>query len=91
MGFTGAAVPAPVTAAFTAARDARDAAVALIESAAAAGRPVHGWEADRAARAVIESAGFAAASCTAPATAWARRFTATAPTSTTTRRTTSAG
>ena len=61
MGYTGSAVPAPVTAAFTAARDARDAAVTLIESAAAAGRPVHGWEADRAARAVLESAGFAAA------------------------------
>jgi Xaa-Pro aminopeptidase len=37
MGFTGTAVPAPVTAAFDAARDARDAAVALIESAGAAG------------------------------------------------------
>ena len=61
MGFTGAAVPAPVTAAFDAARDARDAAVTLIESAAAAGRPVRGWEADRAARTVLESAGFGSA------------------------------
>jgi Xaa-Pro dipeptidase len=61
MGFTGPVVPAPVTAAFTAARDARDAAVTLIESAAAAGRPVHGWEADRAAREVLEAAGFGAA------------------------------
>jgi Xaa-Pro dipeptidase len=58
MGFTGPVVPAPVTAAFAAARDARDAAVALIESAAAAGRPIRGWEADRAARTVLESAGF---------------------------------
>jgi Xaa-Pro dipeptidase len=61
MGFTGPAIPAPVAAAFTAARDARDAAVTLIESAAAAGRPVHGWEADRAARSVLEAAGFGGA------------------------------
>ena len=61
MGFTGPAIPAPVAAAFTAARDARDAAVSLIESAAAAGRPVHGWEADRAARSVLEAAGFGGA------------------------------
>jgi Xaa-Pro dipeptidase len=61
MGYTGPVVPAPVTAAFAAARDARDAAVTLIESAAAAGRPIRGWEADRAARTVIESAGFAGA------------------------------
>jgi Xaa-Pro dipeptidase len=58
MGFTGPVVPAPVTAAFAAARDARDAAVTLIESAAAAGRPIRGWEADRAARRVLEGAGF---------------------------------
>ena len=61
MGFTGPTAPADVTAAFSAARDARDAAVTLIESAAAAGRPVRGWEADRAAREVIVKAGFAAA------------------------------
>jgi Xaa-Pro aminopeptidase len=61
MGYTGPVVPAPVNAAFAAARDARDAAVTLIESAAAAGRPIRGWEADRAARTVLESAGFAGA------------------------------
>ena len=61
MGYTGPVVPAPVNAAFEAARDARDAAVTLIESAAAAGRPIRGWEADRAARTVLESAGFAGA------------------------------
>lgn len=61
MGYTGPAVPPPVTAAFAAARDARDTAVSLIESAAASGRPIRGWEADRAARGVLESAGFAAA------------------------------
>jgi Xaa-Pro dipeptidase len=61
MGYTGPVVPAPVTAAFAAARDARDAAVELIETAAAAGRPIRGWEADHAARKVIEAAGFAGA------------------------------
>ncbi len=58
MGFTGAEVPADVVAAFTAVRDARDATVALIESAAAAGREVRGWEADYAARSVLQRAGF---------------------------------
>jgi Xaa-Pro dipeptidase len=58
MGFTGAAVPPPVEAAFTAVRDARDAAIALVESAAASGREVRGWEADHAARTVLQQAGF---------------------------------
>lgn len=61
VAFTGAAVPAPMASAFAAARDARDAAVALIESAAAAGREIRGWEADRAARTVMQDAGFGAA------------------------------
>lgn len=61
VGFTGATVPAPVEAAFSAARDARDAAVSLVQSSAAAGRDVRGWEADRAARAVLEHAGFSEA------------------------------
>ena len=61
VGFTGAEVPAPVTAAFSAVRNARDAAVSLIESAAAAGRDVRGWEADHAARTVLQDAGFGAA------------------------------
>lgn len=38
--------------------DARDAAVALIRQRVAAGDPISGAEADRAARAVIEAAGF---------------------------------
>lgn len=44
---------------FLAVRDARDAAVALIEQRFAAGEPIAGWEADRAARTVIEQRGFA--------------------------------
>ena len=44
---------------FTAVRDARDAAIALIQQRFAAGEPVAGWEADRAARAVVEQRGYA--------------------------------
>jgi len=58
MGFTGPSIPAPVEAAFNAARDARDAAVALVQTAAASGREVRGFEADAAARAVLQRAGF---------------------------------
>jgi len=35
-----------------------DAAVALVEEAAADGRDLRGWEVDRAARTVLEAAGF---------------------------------
>jgi len=59
VGFTGPDVPAEMARAFDAVRDARDAAVTLIETAAAAGRDLRGWEVDRAARAVLEQAGFA--------------------------------
>lgn len=61
MGFTGPTIPAPVVAAFTAIRDARDAAIALVQSAAAAGREVRGYQADAAARAVLQGAGFGGA------------------------------
>jgi Xaa-Pro aminopeptidase len=44
---------------FTTVRDARDAAIRAIEQAYADGRPIAGWEADDAARAVIRDAGFA--------------------------------
>ncbi|WP_419804384.1 M24 family metallopeptidase [Terriglobus sp.] len=44
---------------FEAVRDARDTAIALIQQRFAAGEPIAGWEADRAARAVIEQRGFA--------------------------------
>jgi Xaa-Pro aminopeptidase len=44
---------------FTTVRDARDAAIALVEQAFAASRPIRGWEADDAARTVIRNAGFA--------------------------------
>ncbi len=43
---------------FETVRDARDAAIRVVESAFAAGRAIRGFEADDAARAVIKEAGF---------------------------------
>jgi Xaa-Pro dipeptidase len=43
---------------FSAVAGARDAAIATVEGAFAAGQPLAGWEPDRAARSVIEAAGF---------------------------------
>jgi Xaa-Pro aminopeptidase len=58
IGFTGRDVPEPYARAFAAARDGRDAAVELVRTAARAGRELRGFEVDRAARTVIERAGF---------------------------------
>ena len=44
---------------FETVRNARDAAIAAVEQAFAEGRPIRGFEADDAARAVIRAAGFA--------------------------------
>lgn len=60
IGFTGSRPPDEMTRAFTATREARDAAVSLIESAAAAGREIRGFEVDRVARRVLEDAGLGA-------------------------------
>ena len=60
VGFTGSAVPDEYDRAFAAARDGRDAAVALVQSAAADGRTLRGYEVDRACRAVVERAGYGA-------------------------------
>ena len=43
---------------FETVRDARDAAIEVVEKAFAAGRPIRGFEADDAARGVIQAAGF---------------------------------
>jgi Xaa-Pro aminopeptidase len=58
VGFTGTRVPEEYSRAFAAAVGARDAAVSLVQESARAGRELRGWEVDRAARAVIERAGF---------------------------------
>jgi Xaa-Pro dipeptidase len=60
VGYTGARVPEPFGRAFEAIRSARDAAVELVRAAAQTGRELRGWEVDRAARAVIEAAGYGA-------------------------------
>jgi len=57
VGFTGSRVPEEYTKAFAAARDGRDAAIELVESAVRAGRELRGFEVDRACRTVIERAG----------------------------------
>ena len=44
---------------FNTVRNARDAAIATVQQAFAAGKPIAGWEADDAARAVIRDAGYA--------------------------------
>jgi Xaa-Pro aminopeptidase len=44
---------------FATVRNARDAAIAKVKQAFAAGKPIAGWEADDAARAVIRDAGYA--------------------------------
>ena len=61
MGFAGTSVPDKMTNAFTAIAAARDAAVTTVQEAAAAGREVRGFEADRAARKVLIDAGYEAA------------------------------
>lgn len=60
VGFTGSRVPEPCAAAFAAAARARDAAALLVQDAARSGRDVRGWEADRAARTVLQEAGYGA-------------------------------
>jgi len=59
MGYTGRAVPERFGRAFTAIRDARDAAVELVQSSVRAGRELRGWEVDRAAMTVLRDAGYA--------------------------------
>ena len=58
VGFTGSRVPPRAAAIFGAAREARDAAVSLVTERVNAGRPISGWEVDRAARDVIDAAGY---------------------------------
>ena len=58
IGFAGKTVPDKMTRAFAAVTAARDAAVTIVQDAAAAGREVRGYEADRAARKVLIEAGY---------------------------------
>lgn len=56
-GFAGTP-PAEIVKAFSAIVQGRDAAVARVKTAVAAGEPIHGWEVDRATRDVITAAGY---------------------------------
>ena len=58
VGFVGDEVPAKYRAVFKVVADARDAAIELVKAAFAAGRPLQGYEVDRAAREVIENANY---------------------------------
>lgn len=58
IGYAGSRVPSRVTQVWQTVRQARDAAIDTIRQAARERRPVAGYEADRAARAVVEAAGF---------------------------------
>lgn len=58
IGFAGRRLPDQVAHVWRTVRDARDAAVEAIRRAGTEGRAITGYEADRAARAVVEAAGY---------------------------------
>lgn len=60
MGFSGKRPPERVIRVWEVVRDARDAALALVRKAGAAGQSLPGFQVDRAARDVIDGAGFGA-------------------------------
>ena len=60
VGFTGSVVPDEYARAFAAARDGRDAAVALVQTSAREGRELRGFEVDRECRTVVDRAGYGA-------------------------------
>jgi|SRR5579871_112770 Xaa-Pro aminopeptidase len=57
VGYLGAKPPEKIAKVFNTVRDARDKAVDLILTSIAKGKPLQGWQVDKAARAVIEKAG----------------------------------
>lgn len=59
MGYLGSVVPAKYAKLFQVVRQARDAAIKVVKDSISAGRAIHGWEVDRAARGVIRKAGYA--------------------------------
>jgi Xaa-Pro dipeptidase len=58
VGFTGRAVPDEMDRVFEAVAGARDAAAQLAQESARTHKDLRGWQVDRAARAVLESAGY---------------------------------
>lgn len=57
-GFAGEQPPERIAGIFEIVRQARDAAIAAVDAALRSGRAIQGWEVDRAARSVIEAAGY---------------------------------
>jgi Xaa-Pro aminopeptidase len=58
VGFLGAKIPKKMAEVFAVVREARDKAVNLIRTSVAAGKPLQGWQVDKATRGVIEKAGY---------------------------------
>jgi Xaa-Pro dipeptidase len=58
MGYLGERVPDAYAKIFRVVREARDNAVELIQERVSAGKPIHGWEVDRAARETIRKDGY---------------------------------
>jgi Xaa-Pro aminopeptidase len=58
IGYLGAKVPEKYARVFRVVREARDAAVELIQKSVQARKPLQGWQVDQAARRVIEKAGY---------------------------------
>lgn len=58
MGYLGASVPEKYAKVFRVLRDARDRGVELIRSSVKTGKPLQGWQVDKATRSVIEKAGY---------------------------------
>jgi Xaa-Pro aminopeptidase len=58
MGYLGAHVPEKYAKIFSVVRKARDQAVELIRTHIAKGKPIQGWQVDKAARTVIDKAGY---------------------------------
>jgi Xaa-Pro dipeptidase len=58
VGYLGAKVPDKYSKVFSVVREARDRAVELIRKSIAAGKPLQGWQVDKAARSVVEKAGY---------------------------------
>jgi Xaa-Pro aminopeptidase len=58
VGFTGRHVPVEMAAAFEAIRQARDAAIGVVQESAGQQHDLRGWQVDRAARNMLQNAGF---------------------------------
>ena len=58
IGYLGAKVPEKYAKVFGVLREARDKAVDLIRTSITAGKPLQGWQVDKAARTIIDKAGY---------------------------------